>query len=108
MGALACHPQAASMVPGAMTWPWTARAPPRGRRPGPGLSTTTVSCRAVCSKLAFRRPKTAARCPAQVPEGSMEGGTPGGGTPRRRETPAAQPASHLCQGRPLPLGSGLV
>lgn len=78
-GALVCRPQAASLAPGAMTWAWTARAPPMGQRPGPGLSTTTASCRAVCSKLAFRRPRTAARCPAQVPKGSVEGGTPRGG-----------------------------
>ena len=81
-GALACRPPAASLVPGATTWAWPARAPLRGQRPGPGPSTTIASCRAVCSKLAFRRLRTEARCPAQVPEGSGDGGGPwGGGVP---------------------------
>lgn len=97
----ACHPQAASLAPGAMTWAWTARAPSRERRPGRGPSTTIASSRAVCSKLACRRPRTAARCPAQVSEGSAEGCIPG----RGREAPSARPASHPCQGQPLPPGS---
>lgn len=92
-GALACLPPAASQAPGAMMWAWTAGVPPRGQRPGPGPSTTTVSSRAACSKQGFRRPRTAARCPAQVPGGSQRGGE--GGAP-------VQPVGPHGQGQPHP------
>lgn len=58
---LACHPQAASLGPGARISAWIARAPRKRLRLGPGLCTTTVSFRVVCSKLAFLRPRIAAR-----------------------------------------------
>ena len=72
-------------APGLLPW---LLAPRRG----PGLCTTTAFCRAVCSKRASRRPRTAARRPAQVPEGSREVG----GTAEGRGAPSAQPAFHLC------------
>lgn len=70
--ALACHPQAASLGPGARMLAWIARAPRKRLRLGPGLCTTTVSFRAVCSKLAFLRPRIAARHLVQVPQGSTK------------------------------------
>lgn len=59
--ALPYHPQAASLDPGVRMLAWTARAFQKRLRLGPGQYTTTVSFRAVCSKLAFPRPRTAAR-----------------------------------------------
>lgn len=67
---LACHPQAASLGPGARMLAWIARTPQKRPRLGPGLCTTTVSSRAVCSKLAFLRPRIEARHLVQVPQGS--------------------------------------
>lgn len=69
---LACHPQAASLGPGARISAWIARAPRKRLRLGPGLCTTTVSFRVVCSKLAFLRPRIAARHLVQVPQGSTK------------------------------------
>lgn len=70
---LACHPQAASLGPGARMLAWTASAPQKRLRLGPGLCTTTTSFRAVCSKLAFPRPRIVARHLVQVPQGSTKG-----------------------------------
>lgn len=70
---LPCHPQAASLGPGTRMLAWTARGPQKRLRLGPGLCTTMVSFRAVCSKLAFLRPRTAARHLVQVPPGSTKG-----------------------------------
>lgn len=71
--ALPYHPQAASLGPGARMLAWTARALQKRLRLGPGQCTTMVSFRAVCSKLAFLRPRIAAKHLVQVPQGSIEG-----------------------------------
>lgn len=98
--ALPCHPQAASLGPGARMLAWTARGPQKRLRLGPGLCTTMVSFRAVCSKLAFLRPRTAARHLVQVPPGSTRG------SPRDREGPSVQLLP--CLFRLSPPGSGSV
>lgn len=94
--ALPCHLQAASLGPGARMLAWTARAPQKSPRLGPGLCTTTVSFRAVCSKLAFLRPRIAARHLEQVPQDSTKG------SPRDREGPSVQLFPSVCSGWFLP------
>lgn len=94
--ALVCHPQAASLGPGARMLAWIARAPRKRLRLGPGLCTTTVSFRAVCSKLAFLRPRIAARHLVQVPQCSANG------SPRDREGPSVQLLPLVCPGWLLP------